>query len=58
MGMDVSMYETTFRILESADEHFYDKDRFSYHWPLNGLNLTDSTLKKIYGENAKNILKR
>lgn len=58
MGMDISMYETTFRILESADEHFYNKALFSYHWPLNGLNLNDSTLKKLYGENAKKILKQ
>ena len=57
MGMEIPMYEITFRILESADEHFYDKGRFSYHWPLNGLNLNDSTLKKLYGENAKKILK-
>lgn len=57
MGMDPSMYETTFRILETEDEHFYDWGLFSYHWPLNGLNLSDTTLKKIYNGNSKNILK-
>lgn len=30
MGTEKSMYHTTFRILESADEHFYEHDRFSY----------------------------
>ncbi len=58
MGMDTSMYEITFRILETSDEHFYDKGRFSYHWPLNGLDLSDQTLEKIYGKNAEKILKR
>ena len=57
MGMDASMYETTFRILESADEHFYGKELFSYHWPLNGLDLSDTTLQKMYYQNSKKILK-
>lgn len=56
MGMDASMYQTTFRILETQDEHFYEHDLFSYHWPLNGLGLDDETLGKIYSENAKKIL--
>jgi predicted TIM-barrel fold metal-dependent hydrolase len=47
MGVDIDMYHTTFRILESADEHFYDHQIFSYHWPLYGLSLNDATLKKI-----------
>jgi len=58
MGMDASMYETTFRILESADEHFYAWDLFSYHWPLNGLDLSDETLKMIYFENGRKILSK
>ena len=57
MGMDDSMYQTTFRILETADEHFYENDLFSYHWPLNGLDLDDDTLRKVYSENARKILK-
>ena len=56
MGPSNEMYYTTFRILESADEHFYDHHLFSYHWPLYGLNLNDDALRKIYGENARNIL--
>ncbi|TLF45832.1 amidohydrolase family protein [Maribacter aurantiacus] len=57
MGMDDSMYQTTFRILETADEHFYEHELFSYHWPLNGLNLDEDTLRKVYSENARKILK-
>ena len=34
MGFDNSMYETTFRILETADEHFYRTEQFNYHWAL------------------------
>ncbi len=57
MGFDEYMYKTTFRILESDDEHFYEKDLFDYHWPLNGLNLSDKILKKVYKENALFIIK-
>lgn len=55
MGMSKKMYLTTFRILETADEHFYEQELFNYHWPLYGLSLTDATLKKIYDENGKKI---
>jgi len=57
MGFDKSMYEITFRILESNDEHFYDVEQFGYHWPLYGFGLTDETLEKIYSANAKRILR-
>jgi len=56
MGFNKEMYEITFRILETADEHFYEIEQFNYHWPLNGFNLSDDTLKKLYYENAKKIL--
>lgn len=57
MGMARHMYKTTFRILESADEHFYERELFNYHWPLHGLDLSSKTLKKIYNSNAKKILR-
>ena len=57
MGTDKEMYTTTFRILETADEHFYEQKMFNYHWPLYGLSLSDKTLKKVYRDNAKTILK-
>lgn len=58
MGFNTHMYETTFRILESNDEHFYETELFGYHWPLNGFGLKENVLKKIYQDNAKKILKR
>jgi predicted TIM-barrel fold metal-dependent hydrolase len=53
---EFKMYEITFRILETQDEHFYYY-RF-YHWPSYGFGLTDNILKKVYRENAKKILKK
>jgi len=57
MGFNAEMYRTTFRILETADEHFYAQDLFNYHWPLHGFGLKDAVLKKVYGDNAGRILK-
>ena len=56
MGRSAGMYRLTFRILESADEHFYAWEQFSYHWPLHGLELDDNILKKVYRDNAMGIL--
>lgn len=58
MGPSSEMYQITFRILESADEHFYEHKMFGYHWPLYGLELNDEALRKIYGENGRKILSR
>ncbi len=55
MGMDQHMYQVTFRVLETADEHFYESQMFGYHWALNGFALPDRILKKLYSENAKKI---
>jgi predicted TIM-barrel fold metal-dependent hydrolase len=57
MGFDVQMYRITFRILETADEHFYDPI-FGYHWSYSGFDLPGSILKKVYRDNALRILKR
>lgn len=56
MGFDQHMYEITFRILESLDEHFYEAEQFSYHWPLYGLGLSDEVLKRVYHDNAAQLL--
>lgn len=53
---DERMYKTTFRILETADEHFYERELFNYHWPLYGLHLSKEVLEKIYRKNAEKIL--
>jgi len=58
MNFNERIYRVTFRILESADEHFYEIDMFGYHWPLYGLALTDKTLKKVYRDNALKLLIR
>jgi predicted TIM-barrel fold metal-dependent hydrolase len=55
MGTESSMYGTTFRILETDDEHFYSK-LFGYHWYLNGFHLPDSTLRALYHDNAAQLL--
>jgi predicted TIM-barrel fold metal-dependent hydrolase len=56
MGVDKGMYQVTFRILESLDEHFYEIDQFSYHWSLNGFGLSDGILKQVYRGNAVRLL--
>jgi uncharacterized protein len=56
MGIDRSMYQLTYRILETADEHFYAHERFGYHWALNGLNIPPEVLEKVYYKNAEKIL--
>lgn len=50
------MYRFTFRILESADEHFYAWGHSSYHWSLHGLDLDDRILARVYRENALKIM--
>ena len=55
MGMDSDMYEITFRILETRDEHFYYPS-FNYHWSYSGFDLDQPVLKKIYYRNAEKLL--
>ena len=57
MGYRVEMYRFTFRVLESADEHFYAWDYSGYHWPLYGLALGDAVLGKVYRANALKLLR-
>jgi uncharacterized protein len=56
MGFDKTMYHTTFRILETLDEHFYATDQFDYHWYLNGFGLPDHVLQQVYHDNAARLL--
>lgn len=58
MSFSERIYRVTFRILETADEHFYETGLFGYHWPLYGLSLSDKTLKKLYRDNALKIITR
>jgi len=56
MGFEKTMYRITFRILETMDEHFYESEQFGYHWSLNGFGLPDTSLERVYRENAAKIL--
>lgn len=58
MGVDPEMYHSTFRLLESNDEHFYNIEQFGYHWPLYGLGLNNRILKKVYQTNAQKLMKK
>lgn len=49
-------YYTYFRVLETDDEYFdYYRKRHA-HWKMYGLSLPDSVLRKLYFENALNII--
>ena len=52
MGYNPHMYRTTFRVLETEDEHFYEHSLFGYQWSLNGIGLSQQVLEKIYRTNA------
>ncbi|MEN6335667.1 MAG: amidohydrolase family protein [Phycisphaerales bacterium] len=56
MHRSADTYRFTFRVLESADEHFYAWSHSTYHWPLYGLALPDPVLEKVYRVNATKIL--
>jgi uncharacterized protein len=59
MGKDTykkEEYYTYFRVLETDDEYFdYYRKRHA-HWKMYGLALPDSVLKKVYYENALNVI--
>jgi predicted TIM-barrel fold metal-dependent hydrolase len=57
MGFSPDMYRTTFRILESEDDHFY-APMFHYHWSYGGFALEAPVLEKLYRANALAIMKR
>lgn len=51
----LEMYRTTFRILETRDDHFYLTDLMGYKWPMYGINISDTVLRKVYRENMLKI---
>jgi predicted TIM-barrel fold metal-dependent hydrolase len=55
MGFDLDMYRTTFRILETLDEHFYSPI-FGYHWSYSGFGLPEPVLEKLYRVNALKVV--
>ena len=61
MAYSQRMFTSTFRILETLDEHFYEFDLdvcYDYHWPLHGFGLPDALLTKIYRDNALEAFRR
>jgi len=49
-------YYTYFRVLETGDEYFdYYRKRHA-HWKMYGLDLPDSVLRKVYYQNALNVI--
>ena len=48
------MYRSTFRLMETADEHIYDG--YSYHWANSAWDLSDEALEKVYRTNALKLL--
>jgi uncharacterized protein len=56
MNPDPEMYRVTFRLLETADEHFYPAYFRKYHWPMHAWALPDEVLRKVYRENALRLL--
>lgn len=49
-------YYTYFRVLETEDEYFdYYRKRHA-NWKMYGMNLPDSVLRKVYFENALNVI--
>jgi uncharacterized protein len=49
---------SSFRTLETSDEHFYYEDYIDYFWPMYGLEIPDPVLKKVYRENALRIIQQ
>jgi predicted TIM-barrel fold metal-dependent hydrolase len=58
MDPQSEMYRVTFRLLETADEHFYPAYFSQYHWPLYALDLPDEILSHIYRDNALRLFGR
>lgn len=57
-GYSLPMYRNSFRIWETLDEHFYAWDVANTRFALSGLGLGESTLKKLYHDNAAKLLKK
>jgi predicted TIM-barrel fold metal-dependent hydrolase len=49
-------FPTYFRVLESDDEYFPYHKKYHAFWPMYGLDLPDSVLKKVYYKNALRIV--
>jgi len=55
-GRDPRVYWSSFRVMETLDEHFYVPELYHYHWNLSGFGLPDEVLKKIYYDTPTKVL--
>ena len=51
-----SEYTTYFRVLETGDEYFPYHKKYHAFWRMYGMELPDNILRKIYYQNAINII--
>ena len=58
MDPEAEMYRVTFRLLETADEHFYPAYFAKYHWPMHAFALPDEVLQNLYRENALKLFSK
>ena len=49
-------YTTYFRVLETEDEYFPYHKKYHAFWPMYGMGLSDTVLKKVYYKNALRII--
>jgi uncharacterized protein len=49
-------YPTYFRVLETEDEYFQYHKKYHAFWPMYGIGLSDTVLKKVYYKNALKII--
>ena len=49
-------FPTYFRVLETADEYFPYHKKYHAFWAMDGLDLSDEVLKKVYYKNALRIV--
>ena len=62
MGPDPAWYRVYYRFLETGDESFaYDVDEVEAptqgRWRIHGLDLPDDVLRRVYGENARRLIR-
>jgi predicted TIM-barrel fold metal-dependent hydrolase len=58
MNPQPEMYRVTFRLLETADEHFYPQYFSKCHRPMQVWALPEKVLKRIYRDNALQLLRK
>jgi hypothetical protein len=50
-------FESTWRYFETRDRQFESPTPIQGRWKIDGLGLSETVLRKLYGENAERLLK-